>query len=156
MGLTKERGANLIFFLIGLYGLILSLRLPLGDWREPGPGFLPLGLSALLIASGVLWLLRGKKEDKGKKKERVGWREGGRKLLTPAKILGVTVVFVLLLGRTGYLLASFLYVLALFLWISRFSLWVSFSLALVIGLGSWYFFGTILGVALPRGSLFPF
>jgi hypothetical protein len=151
---TKERGASLIFLVIGLYGLILSPRLPLGDWREPGPGFLPLGLSMLLIASGVLGLIRGK--NKGEKQERARWRDGGGKLLTPAKILGATVVFIFLLGRTGYLLASFLYALALFFWISRFPLWISFSLALLISLGSWYFFGTFLGVALPRGSLFHF
>jgi len=153
---TKERGASIIFLIVGLYGLVLCRQLPLGDWRDPGPGFLPFGLSILLIASGVLWLIWGKKGEEGKKKEKIIWREAGKKLLTPAKILAVTVVFILLLERTGYLLTSFLYVFILFFGISRFPLWVALGLALIIGLGSWYFFGGILSVPLPRWNLFNF
>ena len=154
--MTKERGASIIFLVIGLYGLVLCRQLPLGDWTEPGPGFLPLGLSILLIAAGVLWLIRGKKGIEGKKKEKIIWRDAGKKLLTPAKILGISVVFILLLERMGYLLTSFIYVFFLFSWVSRFSLRVAVGLALLVGVGSWYFFGIVLGVPLPRGNLFLF
>jgi len=97
------------------------------------------------------------KEGRGRKKERENpLAGGGEKIADPAKILAVTVVFILLLERTGYLLTSFLYVFILFFGISRFPLWVALGLALIIGLGSWYFFGVILSVPLPRWNLFNF
>jgi hypothetical protein len=151
--MNKERAGSLIFLFFGIYGLILSLRLPLGNWREPGPGFLPLGLSILLCVSGGLWLMMGAKYRKEEIQRKMVWRELGRKLITPGKILGVTTVYAIFLERAGYPLASFLYIFVLFYWISQVRIGIAFLLAILIGGGSWYFFGHILGVPLPQGIL---
>jgi len=49
------------------------------------------------------------------------------------------------------LIASSLYMFILLLWVSRYKLWVAMGLAIVLGFGTWYFFGKILVIQLPRG-----
>jgi len=139
--------------LVGIYGLIFSIQLPRGSWREPGPGVLPLILSILLCVSGILWFIFGKKKGEGEEKQKIVWSEMGKKAIIPLKILLVTTLFILLLERMGYLLASSLFVFILFFWISRYRLLVALGLALFIGAGTWYFFVKILTVQLPRGFL---
>lgn len=149
----KERISSLIFLLVGIYGLIFGIQLPLGSWREPGPGILPLILSTLLCMSGILRFIFGKRKGETEEKEKIIWRETGKKVVTPIKILVVTTLFILLLEKMGYLLSSSLFVFILFFWISRYRFLVALGLALVIGTGTWYFFIKILAVQLPRGFL---
>ncbi|MBI4191461.1 MAG: tripartite tricarboxylate transporter TctB family protein [Betaproteobacteria bacterium] len=149
--MTKERGGSLIFLAAGIYGLVFSIGLPLGQWNEPGPGVFPLAVSILLCVSGILWFISGKA--KGEKKETVGWREFARKFVTPAKIVGLTAVFILALEPVGYLLTSMLYLFVLFLWVGRYRLWTAAGLAIAFGAGSWLFFGKLLSTSLPKGFL---
>jgi putative tricarboxylic transport membrane protein len=146
--MSKERTASLIFLAFGLYGIILSLQLPLGNLREPGPAMLPISLSILLCVSGGLWLIYGKKKQEAGK---IVWSALVKRLITPGKILLATAGFVFIFERAGYLVTSFLYVFVLFFWISRFRFLIALGLALLIGAGSWYFFGRVLGVPLPQG-----
>jgi uncharacterized protein YjeT (DUF2065 family) len=152
--MNKERFANLIFLFAGIYGLIFGLHLPFGSLREPGPAMLPLALSLLLILSGIPCFLRGRRKGKEDEQERELPRgKSLRKLITPLKIVGVTGGFILALEGLGYLLASLLYLFLLFFWISRYRIWAAIALCLVIGLGSWVFFGKVLAVPLPKGIL---
>ncbi len=152
--MNKDCGASLIFFAAGIYGLIFSIGLPLGRWREPGPGVFPLSLSILLCLSGILWFIYGMKKEKGgKKEERIDWRGIAVRLVTPIKILGITLAFILSLEKLGYLAGSFLYMFVLFLGVSRYRLWIAAGLALIAGVGSWYFFQKMLAIQLPRGLL---
>ena len=80
-------------------------------------------------------------QDKGKEEGGgTGWREIVRGFLTPMKILGITLAFILVLERLGYLLATPLFMFILFLWVCRYRIRVALVLAFVIGVGSWYFF----------------
>jgi hypothetical protein len=147
--MNKERVGSLIFLLTGIYGFILSIQLPLGKLNEPGPGVLPLGLSTLLGISGFLWFALGK--GGGGEKARMGLRGFLRKSQTPLQIVVLTSAFILLLSPLGYLATSTLYLLLLFLWVSRYKLWAAAGLAIILGVGSWYFFGGLLAVQLPKG-----
>ena len=147
--MRKERAGSLIFFFVGIYGLIFTLLLPLGKWNEPGPGVFPLFLSILLSISGILWFIYGKQRGEGEAK--MDWRGIARKLNTPLRIIGVTAAFVLTLDWVGYLVTSSLYLFILFLWVSRYRIWVAMGLAIILGAGSWYFFEKILAVQLPKG-----
>lgn len=151
--MKKERIAGLIFFFVGLYGLIFSIQFPLGKLKEPGPGVFPIGLSILLCISGILWFIRSKK-GASDKADKIDWRELARLLVTPAKIVGLTLAFILALDHLGYLLTATLYIFLLFLWISHYKLWVSTGLAIIIGAGSWYLFGKFLAVQFPKGLWF--
>jgi len=149
--MNKERAGSLFFLFTGIYGLILSINLPLGSLNAPGPGILPLCLSILLCLSGVFWLILGKGTDR--EKAGVDWGGIFRNLLTPLKIMGLCAAFVFTFTLLGYLLASAVYLFATFLWVSRFKWWASMGLAVGIGGGSWYFFGKVLAVQLPQGLL---
>jgi putative tricarboxylic transport membrane protein len=147
--MTKERGGSLIFLAAGIYGLGLSMSLPVGRWNEPGPGVFPLVLSSLLCVFGILWFIQGK----GERKDAVAPGESLRRFMTPLKIIGITAAFVLFLEPLGYLLASTLYLFVLFLWVSRYALWIAMVLSLAFGPGSWLFFKKLLSTPLPKGFL---
>jgi putative tricarboxylic transport membrane protein len=149
--MTRERGGSLLFFAVGLYGLVFSIGLPLGKWNEPGPGVFPLGFSLLLCASGVLWFIGGKKN--GEKKEPLSLGRFARKFITPFQIVGLTGAFILILEPLGYIVASTLYMFVLFFWVSRYRLWVAGVLAIAFGAGSWLFFEKMLATSLPKGLL---
>ena len=152
--MTKDRTASLLFLCSGIYGFYYSVQLPMGRWNEPGPGVFPFILSALLLISGVVWFILGKR---GKVEKREGEKAGGyafiKNLATPLKIVGLTALFILIFNRAGYLITSSLYLFILLLWVSRYKFIVSAALAVAIGVGSWYFFAKILVVQLPQGFL---
>ncbi len=147
--MTRERAGGLIFLFAGIYGFIFSIQLPLGKLNEPGPGVLPLSLSILLCISGISWLILGK--GGGKEKARIDLGGIIRQSLTPLQIVVFTAAFIFLLSLLGYVVASTLYLFLIFLWVSRYKLWAAAGLAIVIGGGSWYFFGKLLAVQLPKG-----
>jgi putative tricarboxylic transport membrane protein len=149
--MTKERGGSLIFLAAGIYGLVFSIRLPFGQWNEPGPGVFPLALSILLCVSGIVWFIRGKAA--GEKKEGVGWRKFARQFVTAVQIVGLTAAFIFALEPLGFLLTSTLYLFVLFLWVSRYRLRTAALLAITFGAGSWLFFEKLLSTPLPKGFL---
>ena len=152
--MTNDRTASLLFLASGIYGFYYSVQLPMGRWNEPGPGVFPFTISLLLLISGAVWFIRGKR---GKAEKREGEKAGGfaflRNLATPLKIVGLTALFILIFNRVGYLITSSLYLFILLLWVSRYKVIVSAALAVGIGVGSWYFFAKILAVQLPQGFL---
>lgn len=145
--MNKTRAGSLALFVAGVYGLILSLRLPLGRWHEPGAGAFPLVVSFLLALSG-LFIFLGARE-----KIEIDWKELAKQQWTPFRIVLLTAGFILGLDRLGYLLTSTLYVFALLFWVSRYRVWVALGLALVIGIASWYVFGRLFATPLPEGFL---
>ena len=147
----RQRIAGLIFLTIGIYGLVFSIPLPWGTWEEPGPGVFPLVIASLLCLAGIAKILQ--KQEKEAQAEKTVMRGALGGFITPLKILGVTLAFILLLDRLGYLLATPLFLFVMFQWISRYRIWASLGLALAIGVGSWYFFDRILAVQLPPGIL---
>lgn len=149
--MTKERGGSLIFLAAGIYGLVFSVGLPLGQWNEPGPGVFPLTLSILLCISGIVWFIHGKA--KGEAGKPAGLKEFSRKYVTAAQIVGLTGAFIFILEPLGYLLTSILYLFVLLLWVSRYKLWVAAVFAITFGAGSWFFFEKLLSTPLPQGLL---
>ncbi len=151
--MNKESFGGTIFLLAGVYGFVFSVQLPLGKLNEPGPGIFPLSLSILLCVSGLSWLIYGSK--RGKEKTKIDWRGFVGKLVAPLKIVVTTGAFIFSLDGLGYLAASTLYMFILLLWVSRYKVWVALGLGIVLGVGSWFFFGKILEVQLPRGLWIP-
>ena len=145
--MNKTRTGSLVLLGTGVYGLILSLRLPLGKWHEPGAGAFPLIVSFLLALSGLFIFLSARE------KVQIDWRELAKHQWTPFRIVILTAGFILALDRLGYLVTSTLYVFALLFWVSRYRVWVALSLALLIGIGSWYVFGRLFATPLPEGIL---
>ena len=145
----RQRVAGCIFLFIGLLFFADSFQLSWGSWAEPGPAPFPLAVSLLLSIAGIIKIVQN--QGGGAKEGRIEWRATVRGFLTPLKILGTTLIFILVLERLGYLVATLLFMLALFLWVGRYRVWIAIGLSVAIGVGSWYFFEVILKVQLPEG-----
>jgi cell shape-determining protein MreD len=92
---------------------------------------------------------------RGKEKARIDWHGFVGRLVAPLKIVITTAAFILSLDRLGYLATSTFYMFILLFWVSRYRVWVAMGLAIILGVGSWYFFAKILEVQLPRGLWIP-
>jgi putative tricarboxylic transport membrane protein len=149
--MSKNRAAAIIYLVVGFYGFILSIMFPMGKWNEPGPGVFPVSLSLLLILSGCYWLIFGKAKEE---QARIRWAEIAPKLVTPIKILSITLGFVLTMETLGFLPGLLIYLFILLFWVSRYRVWISAVISIFMGVGSWYFFVKVLAIQLPMG-LFP-
>ena len=147
--MNKNRIASLIFLCTGIYGFIFSRRLSMGDKGELGAGMFPFCISILLIVSGALWFINGKKRSGDEE----SIKKGGfiKDSWVPIKIIIVTTAFVLALNTLGYVLASSLFLFFLFFWIGRYKIWVAVGLAALLGIASWSFFVKVLAIQLPPG-----
>lgn len=144
---NSKRAGGLVFLVVGVYGLILSLYLPMGKWNEPGAGAFPLIVSILLCLSGVFIVARNAAP------EDAVWREILGRQWIPLQIVLFTAGFIVGLERLGYLLTACLYAFALLFLVSRYRFLVALGLAVLIGAGSWLVFGKIFATPLPQGLL---
>ena len=143
--MTKKRAGSLVFLIAGIYGLIFTLRLPMGRWNEPGAGAFPLIVCILLCLSGIFLFISGN----GKAEN--DWPSMIRRQWIPFQIVLVTGAFITALDRLGYLLTASLYLFVLLWWVSRYKLWIALSLAVLLGATSWYLFAKLLATPLPQG-----
>jgi len=143
--MNRIRAGSLLFLFAGIYGFALSIELPMGKLKQPGPGVFPLVISILLIVLGGLIFVSGKKQEK------IELTGGLKELWRPLSIVLLTVAFIIALERVGYLITSCLYLLGLFWFASGLKWWVAAVLSGTLALASWYLFGKILGVHLPMG-----
>ncbi len=145
--MNKTRAGSLVLLAAGLYGVVLSLRLPLGRWNEPGAGAFPLIVSALLILFGAgLFLTHTTRLP-------IDWRELVRAQWTPFRIVALTLAFILALDPLGFPLAATVYLFVLLFWVSGFRVWLAAAFALTIGMVSWYVFARLFETPLPKGFL---
>ena len=143
--MNKDHAGGLFFLFVGICFFFLSIKLPIGKFTQPGPAIFPLILSLLLSIMGLLIFF----SSKGKAK--IDWAKGFANWAKPLAIILLTLAFILLMGRLGYLVTCFLYLFSLFFLVSRFKLSLSAGLSGILAAGSWYFFGKILGIFLPLG-----
>ncbi len=143
--MKKERGGGLIFLVAGIYGLVFSLRLPMGRWNEPGAGRFPLIVSILLCLSGILMFFYGRG------KTEMDWHGIVKQQWTPFRVVLLTGGFISALNPLGYLVTSSLYMFFLLFWVSRYRWWIAMGTAVLVGIGSRYIFEGLLAVPLPSG-----
>jgi putative tricarboxylic transport membrane protein len=142
--LTTDRIGGSALCLLALFVMWESRALPLGTWRQPGPGYFPVLLAALLLVLGVLvWAMGGGAANAAD----VGWSEARH----AAVILAVGAFVCLGLERAGYRLTMLVALLFLARIVERKSLVASAAFALALSFGSYYLFDTLLRVPLPRG-----
>jgi hypothetical protein len=144
---NSQRAGSLVLLAVGLYGLILSVQLPMGTWNEPGAGAFPLIVSILLCLAGGFIFTRATAS------EAIDWRDTFKRQWVPFQIVASTAGFILALERLGYIVTASLYAFALLYWVSRYRLWVAVGAALGLGVGSWLVFGKVFATPLPTGVL---
>jgi len=142
--LTTDRIGGSAFCLLALFVMWESRALPLGSWRNPGPGYFPVLLAALLLLLGALvWAMGGGAAPIAG----VGWGEARHAVV----IFAVSAFICLGLERLGYRLTMLAALLFLVRLVERKSVLAAAAFAFALAFGSYYLFDTLLRVPLPRG-----
>ena len=127
--------------------------LPIGGAARPGPGFYPLAVGAFGAVVAIAWAavaMRGRAAALAPAEGPPADAPVGRRRAGIAA--GLLVGFCLLLPWTGYPVVAFLFVALLLRGLG--SGWAAaLTIAALSAIGSFYLFGEILGVPLPRGAL---
>ena len=142
--LTRDRFAGAVLFLFSLGVIWESRVLPLGDLHNPGPGYMPVLLAALLAGLSVLIVIGG---GGAAPLASLPWTEWKHALA----ILGGCAFSALALERVGYRLTLIILLAFLLGVMERRRLAVIAALALGLSLASFFLFSNLLRVPLPRG-----
>jgi putative tricarboxylic transport membrane protein len=143
---SADRVAGIALVALGLAVIAESRALPLGTLREPGPGFTPVLLAALVAALGAAVAAGG---GAGTPLARLGWREAPHALA----ILAACAFAALALERLGYRLTVAVVLLFLLGALERKRPVFAVLFAGALAFGTFYLFDTLLRVPLPRGAL---
>lgn len=142
-----------IIFWIGLsiFMMVLSIRLGLGKFHNPGPGLMPfiLGILLLIISFYLLIIslfkIGGKKEISKGEPSQIDFVKIGLVLFS-------LFVYALLLEKVGYLITTFLLLIILFR-SAGFKRWRSVLIASALAVFLTYFVFTSFGLRFPEGIL---
>lgn len=148
----KQLVIALALFGFSLFYFLGSLHLKMGTARNMGPGFVPVMLGVLLLASTALHLIRVYRARPSG--QQTGSPSGDSKnYWAVAGILACTAAYPLILETVKFISATFIVGFAmLLLWKPRKFLF-SFLFALALAAGCFLLFSRFFGVALPSGFL---
>ena len=148
----REITSSLFWMIIGLILTVWSATYPLGNLAQPGTGFLPLGLGALLLIFSTVLLVRAFKMAAAKEeKEKV--RMLPERWPSLATTVLVLIACVFLFEKVGYLLIFFVIALVLPLLAGQITLKRSFIFAVLSAAGVYIIFVWLLKQPLPTGFL---
>ena len=142
--LHTDRVAGGVLALVGVVALRESLAFPLGSMWRPGPAYMPVVLSLLLLFFGLVLAAFGAG---GVRLRDLRWGEWRHAVA----IFGACAFVALALDRAGYRLTIAAALLFLFGVLERRGLVQTLVLTAAIAWGSFLLFDTALRVPLPRG-----
>jgi putative tricarboxylic transport membrane protein len=148
---NNDSVSGLFCLCLGLVFMGGGLKMGLGPWNAPGPGFFPAVIGAILSSlSGVLLVTASRK--KGTPESGSFWKRKGswRKILPSLLSLFFYLAF---LDFLGYLLTTGLFILFLLKFVGKKRWGASILMAVIASAGSYALFRMGLGVLLPRGFL---
>ncbi len=136
----------LLFF--SIHVLIVSLRLGIGPYQSPGPGFIPFWSSLLLALFSCLLLCSRflQTEDPDRLADLWRGRDWGHTIIA----VTVLITYCMALPKLGYLIATFGLMLVLFT-LGKMKFWVVIPCSLLAVLLTYGLFGYLLKMPLPRG-----
>jgi len=136
-------------FVLALYGTVSSSLMPLGQLQEPGPGFFPLALSAILLILSGLGIVSARPSADDLARSEPFWGD----MMTPFKIVLTTGVAILAFEPVGFLITGSCFLVSLFCLVSRYPWWKAVVFGVVGGFLGWFCFVKLLGVQMPGGFL---
>jgi putative tricarboxylic transport membrane protein len=142
--LTRDRVAGAVIVLLSLYVLWEDRVLPLGTYHKPGPGYMPMILAVILGIAGVLIVLTAGGSPPFASVQWTEWRHA-------LAILAGCAFTAVALERLGYRVTVILLVGFLLSVVERRRPLTVIAMALVLSLGTFYVFYTLLRVPLPLG-----
>jgi putative tricarboxylic transport membrane protein len=150
---VRELAPALAFLAVsGLY-LATSLMFPLGSAVRPGAGFFPAAVGAYLTALAVVLLAAAWRQSPPPARSGPGAAVAPDARGRVAVVMAALVGFCLALGWIGYPVSAFLFTAVLLKGLGR-GRWPGVLMMAFVAAGaSYYLFGVLLGVPLPRGVL---
>ena len=146
--MTERLVALVVVAASGAY-LLSGLALPLGSTAKPGPGFFPIAIGAFGAVMALVWTAAAfRRVPEAADEPGLPADARGRVVATAAALIG----FCFLLRWVGYPVAALVFVTLLLRWLGA-----GWRSAAVTGVASaavsYYLFGVLLDVPLPRGLL---
>ena len=145
-------GSSLFLMLLGLIICWQSVRLGLGTWRAPGPGFLPFcaGCLLFLLAAAILAgaALKGEKERVPAK----FWIRPGSQRVVLSILISV-VLYNILWTRLGFVLTTLLFMGFLLRGVGKRKWWVVLTGTGLTSFVAYFLFQRVLKCQLPTGFL---
>ncbi len=145
-GMRADQIAGLMISLAGAYAGWETLKLPLGSLDNPGPGYMPLILSVLLFALGLIVASAG---GKSQPLADIRWPE----LRHAFAIFGTCVFAALAIEPLGYRLTVAVMLIFLVGVIEKKPPLAVILVSAGMAIGSYWLFATLLKVPLPPGLL---
>lgn len=149
---TADVVTGLFFAAVGGGACALAYRLGLGSIGQPGPGFFPLVIAALLGLMSLGLLVKGCLPTKtGPRPPRFFHRaDWGRPLLTLAALVGYGIFF----RRAGLIVSTFVFLMILVGGVGRQKPALAFIVSAATAGAVYLLFVVLLGVPLPAGTWF--
>lgn len=144
--MTIDRISGIVLLILAGYIAFETRVLPLGTHKVPGPGYLPLLLSAILGILGILLIVvKGRSASLRSLK----WPEG----FHAVAIVGCCFFATFFIEILGYRLTMIIALGFLFGVVERMKIWWALGLTFGLTFGSYWVFNNLLKVILPQGGL---
>lgn len=149
-----QKLGSIFWLIIGIYVSVASYLLGLGRLHKPGPGFIFFLSGLFLIILSIIDLagncIKKPQTDQQKKAEPI-WR--GSRWPKVLLVLGALVAYVYCLNMVGFLLSTFLLMVFLYKAVDPTKWWVVVASSLITTLISYAIFKVWLQVPFPSGIL---
>lgn len=108
--MEREKWSSLVWLGVGIFVCIGSLRLSLGQFRNPGPGFLSFFAGLVIMGLALVVHLQSRRRHPGRAKEESEpiWsdpKKGMKIVLTVVALL----VYAVVMNYLGFLISTFLF-----------------------------------------------
>ena len=142
---------GIVIFIFGGITALLSLRMPIGTFRNAGTGMFPLFLGILLMILSGAFILKIFFQGKKEQVEKEASIESSESPIQLILFLGTMALATLFFNQLGYPLISFLLMLGLLriLGIKRWGL--NILISVVTAVGSYFLFVKWLNIPMPKG-----
>jgi putative tricarboxylic transport membrane protein len=145
----RDHLSGFFWLAISIFVCVESTQVSLGTFHNPGPGFLPFWAGVVLGTFSIVLILTTFLNKKGKGKLTEMWKGVGWKKVI--LVLFSLFLYVILLPRIGYMIATFGLMIFMSGVIKRSKLWIEVVIPLITVLASYFIFNTWLGIQLPKG-----
>ncbi len=145
--------SSLVLFLLGTAIGYSSLKLGLGTWAAPGPGFLPFGagVGLSLLSVGIFFLAVFNRETEPARPEKFFPQPDSQKVVTLV-FLSLIVYNFLWMGL-GFSLTTFLFLAFLFRLVGKRNWWVTILGSAITSFLAYALFQLFLQSQLPTGVI---
>ena len=152
-----DRIGGFIWLILGIGLCLGSVKLKIGGFHNPEPGFMPFLSGALLSIFGFVLLLSRGSQVSGTtrmiEEEKAFVTKASRRFFIPFITLLILLIYIALLEPLGFLLATLFFLFSLFKFVEPKKWFMPFILSLTSGILSYLVFSVWLRCQLPRGIL---